>query len=164
MRLCHSTLFVLIAAAAAAASAGTVDVRFANTGSYTDAGVTTWEAEANLQTIARHLQAIGQRWLPANQVLKVVVLDVDLAGTVRPFRGVQEIRVLRGGADFPRMHLQYTLEVDGKTARTGDEGLTDLNYTRHLPGYRDSESLYYEKRMIDEWFKTRFGRSPASAG
>jgi len=42
-----------------------------------------WDEVANLQATARHLKAIGQGSLPANQMLKVVVQDVDLAGTVR---------------------------------------------------------------------------------
>lgn len=158
-----SLLCTCLATAAPDALAGTVEVGFAKAGSYIDAGQTTWEEQANLQTIARHLKAIGHRALPANHVLKVVVLDVDLAGTVRPFRGGPEVRVLHGGADFPRLHLQYTLEIEGKAARSGTEWLADLNYTRHLPGTRDSESLYYEKRMIDAWFKVRFLQGLTSA-
>jgi hypothetical protein len=158
MRLRRPALFTLLAlsAAASVATAGTVDVRFVNTRLYADAGNSTWEEEANLQTIDRHLKAIGQRWLPANHVLKVDVLDVDLAGAVRPFHGGLEIRVLQGGADFPRIHLQYTLLVDGKVERSGAEWLTDLNYARRITGERNSESLHHEKRMIDEWFKARF--------
>jgi hypothetical protein len=34
--------------------------------------------------IARHLKAISQRLPPGSQVLEVVMLDVDIAGTVRP--------------------------------------------------------------------------------
>lgn len=149
-------LLSCLAASASATLAGTVDVRFVNSRQYADAGNMAWEEEANLQTIDRHLKAIGQRWLPANHLLKVDVLDVDLAGAVRPFHGGPEIRVLRGGADFPRIHLQYTLLVDGKVERSGTEWLTDLNYTRRITGERNSESLHYEKRMIDEWFKARF--------
>ncbi|MDF2467620.1 MAG: hypothetical protein K0Q43_5855 [Ramlibacter sp.] len=89
---------------------------------------------------------------------------MDLAGAVRPFHGGIEIRVLRGGADFPRIHLKYTLEVDGKVERSGDEWLTDLNYAGRLTGERNSESLHYEKRMIDEWFKARLLQGPGSAG
>jgi hypothetical protein len=164
MRLRHPFLFVLACATASAATAGTVDVRFVNSRLYADAGNAAWEEEANLQAIDRHLKARGQRWLPANHVLKVDVLDVDLAGAVRPFHGGAEIRVLRGGADFPRIHLKYTLEVDGKVERSGDEWLTDLNYTGRLTGERSSESLHYEKRMIDEWFKARFLQGAASPG
>jgi hypothetical protein len=156
MKLRHPTLFALIAGAATAAAAGSVDVRFVNSSQYADAGNTVWEEEANLQTIDRHLKAIGQRWLPANHVLKVDVLDVDLAGAVRPFHGGPEVRVLRSGADFPRIHIQYTLEIDGKAARSGDEWLADMDYARGITGKRSSESLYYERRMLDAWFKARF--------
>ena len=158
-----SLLCACLAAGASGAIAGTVDVRFVNSRQYADAGNTAWEEEANLQVIDRHLKAIGQRWLPANHLLKVDVLDVDLAGAVRPFHGGPEIRVLRGGADFPRIQLQYTLVVDGKVERSGTEWLTDLNYTRRITGERNSESMHYEKRMIDEWFKSRFLQGPGSA-
>ncbi|MDP3758980.1 MAG: DUF3016 domain-containing protein [Ramlibacter sp.] len=154
-----------LAAVASAANAGAVEVRFVNTRLYTDAGNTAWEEEANLQAIDRHLKARGQRWLPANHVLKVDVLDVDLAGAVRPFHGGGiEIRVLRGGADFPRIHLKYTLEADGKVESSGDEWLTDLDYSGRLTGERNSGSLHYEKRMIDQWFKSRLLPGPGSAG
>lgn len=159
-----SLLCAGVAAAASTAIAGTVDVRFVNSRLYADAGNSTWEEEANLQVIDRHLKALGQRSLPANHLLKVDVLDVDLAGAVRPFHGGTEIRVLRGGADFPRIQLQYTLVVDGKVERSGTEWLTDLNYTRRITGERNSESLHYEKRMIEEWFKARFLQGPGSAG
>lgn len=159
-----SLLCACLAAGASIATAGTVDVRFVNSRLYADAGNSVWEEEANLQAIDRHLKAIGQRWLPANHLLKVDVLDVDLAGAVVPFHGGPEVRVLRGGADFPRMYLQYTLLVDGKVERSGTEWLTDLNYTRRITGERNSESLHYEKRMIDEWFKARFLPGPGSPG
>lgn len=153
-----------LAAGASAALAGTVDVRFVNSRLYADAGNTAWEEEANLQAIDQHLKAIGQRWLPANHLLKVDVLDVDLAGAVRAFHGGPEVRVLRGGADFPRLYLRYTLLVDGQVERSGTEWLTDMNYTRRITGERNSESLHYEKRMIDEWFKARFLQGAASPG
>jgi hypothetical protein len=149
----------------AATIAGTAEVSFVNGASYTDAGTTKWDEDANLQALARHLQGLGQRLLAANQVLKVEVLDVDLAGTVRPARhGAAELRVLRGAADYPRIHLKYTLEADGVVQGSGTEWLTDLNYARGLAGRRDSESLYYEKRMLDRWFNARFVEGRAGAG
>ncbi|MFA6271218.1 MAG: hypothetical protein WC657_08520 [Candidatus Paceibacterota bacterium] len=51
--------YACVAATPSGAAAGTVEVRFVNTGSYADAGVTAREEEANLK-------AIGQRSLPAN--------------------------------------------------------------------------------------------------
>ena len=154
---------VLAAAAPTAAVAGTVDVSFVNAPAFEDAGTTSWEEQANLKALAAHLQSLGQRMLPANQVLKVEVTDVDLAGSLRPTRLGSQIRVLRGGADWPRINLRYTLEVDGKPVRSGEERVADMNYARGISKYRESQSLYYEKRMLDDWFKARFADSKTAA-
>ena len=63
----HIRLLVVssLAAAAFAASAGTVNVNFVNTGNYWDAGTSTWDEEANLKAMGAHLQRLGQRLLPA---------------------------------------------------------------------------------------------------
>ena len=154
----------LFAAAASTAMAGTVSVSFINTASYTDAGTTSWDEQANLRTLAVHLEKLGQRWLPAGQVLKVEVLDVDLAGSLRSQRDGSQLRVLRGGADWPRITLRYTLEENGKALRSAQEQVSDMTYAQGLSGHRDSTSLYYEKRMLDGWFKARFVEGRASAG
>ena len=164
MRLCPRTLlFSSLVGAACAAMAGTVNVSFVNPTAYADAGTRQDEENGNLQSLARYLQALGQRYLPASQALKVEVLDVDLAGTVRPTRRGEDVRIVRGRADFPRLHLQYTLEADGKPVRSGDEWLNDLTYTGGLSSYRKSEPLYYEKHMLEAWFKARFVEQRAAA-
>ena len=157
-------VILMLAGPVPAAIAGTVNVSFVNAPSFEDAGATSWEEKANLQALAAHLQGLGQRMLPANQVLTVEVLDVDLAGTLRPFRLGSQLRVLRGGADWPRMHMRYTLEVDGKAVTRGDEWVADIDYWHGISSYRDSQSLYYEKRMLNAWFKARFADSRAAAG
>jgi hypothetical protein len=158
MRLPIRILFAsLLAAGACSAMAGSVSVSFVNTASFSDAGTTSWDEQANLKTLAVHLEKLGQRWLPVNQVLKVEVLDVDLAGALRSQRDGSQIRVLRGGADWPRITLRYTLEEAGKALRTGEEQVSDMTYAQGMSGHRDSTSLFYEKRMLDAWFKARFG-------
>jgi hypothetical protein len=150
-------------AAASSALAGAVNVSYTNAVAFSDAGTTRADKDRNLTALADHLQALGQRYLPADQVLKVEVTDVNLAGTVHPTRrsAGNEIRVLKNGADWPRIALRYTLESNGKTLRSGEETVADMNYLHGFPGVRGSESLYYEKHMLDEWFKARFveGRS-----
>ena len=161
----RTVLLSFLIPVACASMAATVEVSFVKAASYTDAGTTQWDEDANLQALARHLQGPGQRLLPANQVLKVEVLDVDLAGAVRPARhGAGDVRVLRGNADYPRIHLKYTLEADGVAQGSGTEWVTDLDYAHGVPSWRDSEPLYYEKRMLDRWFKTRFVDGRAGAG
>jgi hypothetical protein len=161
----RSVLLSILMPAASIAFAGTVEVSFVQPATYTDAGNTQWDEAANLKALAAHLQGLGQRLLPANQTLRVEVLDVDLAGSVRPAaRGATQLRVVRGGADYPRIHLQYTLQADGAAPRSGKEWLTDLNYSRGVARRGESEPLYHEKHMLDEWFKARFADGRAGGG
>ena len=145
------------AVAVCAAHAGTVTVSFVNAPGFSDAGATRWDEGADLRALARHLEALGQRHLPPEQVLRVEILDVDLAGTVRPSRQAgRDLRIVRGGADWPRISLRYTLEVSGKPLLSGEEWLADMNYSHGFVGDRGSDPLHYEKNMLDVWFKARF--------
>ncbi len=146
-----------LAAGAFAAQAGTVTVSFLTAASYTEAGSTPQDAEENIRILAGHLYKLGQTSLPAGQVLKVDVLELDLAGTVVYSRSRgRSTRLLVGGADWPQAHLRYTLEEGGRTIASGDEWVSDRDYL-HGPMQRpDSGSLYYEKRMLGNWFRTRF--------
>jgi hypothetical protein len=150
----RAALPALFLSGACAALAGSVEVSFVEPASFTDAGNTRWDEDANLQRLARHLQGLGSRLLPDNQVLKVRVLDVDLAGTVRNI--VTGVRVLDGSSDFPKIHLAYTLATDGVAQSQGDEWVTDLDYAHHLRQRVGPEPLRYEKLMLDAWFKARF--------
>lgn len=151
-------------ATAIGAGAGTVNVSFVNASNYWDAGNASWEEGANLELLAAHLRQLGQRWLPADQELKVDVLQVDLAGGLRPFNGAVPVRVITGGADLPRIQLRYSLQSGGKTIASGEEWVKDLDYTHGLAARGDGEALFYEKRMLATWFKTRFVGAPASPG
>jgi hypothetical protein len=153
-----------LVAAACAAAAGTVDVSFVNAGNYWDSGTSIWDQSDNLKMLATHLQKLGQHWLPPGQVLKVEVLQVDLAGTVRPLRGRNAVRVITGNADSPKMQVRYVLQAGGITLASGEEWVTDLDYTHGMVNPYHSESLYYEKRMLDKWFKKRFVDSQAAPG
>ncbi len=157
-------LSCFVAVAGSAAAAGTVSVSFANASSYTDAGATRWDEDANLKVLADHFQSLGKRYLRDGEVLKVEVLDVDLAGTIRPWRrGGFEVRVIKGGADWPRVGLRYALEVNGQSVRNAQESVIDMNYARGLVGARRSEALYYEKNMLEKWFKASFNEGRAAA-
>lgn len=161
-----SRMFVAssLVAAAVAVPAGTVNVSFVNPDSYWDAGITSWDEAANLKMLSTHLQKLGQRWLPADQVLLVEVLQVDLAGSVRRFLGNMSVRVMQGGADFPKIRLRHSLQSGGRPIANGEEWLSDLDYTHGISSRGDSEALYYEKRMLNAWFKARFVDGLASPG
>ncbi|MEO7390653.1 MAG: DUF3016 domain-containing protein [Ramlibacter sp.] len=144
-------------ACAMAAAAGTVNVSFVDPTKFTDAGDSQWDEQANIQAFGKYLQALG--WLlPADELLKVEVLDIDLAGTLQPSRrDGAPLRVVRGRADIPRFHLRYTLEAPGQAARSGDEWVSNVNYSQGVRRSRRSEPLYQETHLLQAWFRQRFG-------
>jgi hypothetical protein len=102
-------------------------------------------------TFREHLDKLSQR-LPAGQQLVVEFLDIDLAGDVFPRVPVQDIRVLKGRADWPRMHLRYRIEQGGTVLRSGERELADPNYL--MNSSRHNGELYqHEKDMLDDWFR-----------
>jgi hypothetical protein len=155
----RSKLRVLVVGCFAAAAlplavAGSATVSFVNPDRFSDIGFAPTDRQNNLQALERHLQALAQRRLPDDQVLKVDVLDVDLAGEERPSRRTgRELRVLRGGADWPRIKLRYSLEANGRTLRSGEETLSDMSYLHGFSDTYGSEPLRYERRMLDQWLR-----------
>lgn len=156
----------LAAAAWPVYAAGTVEVSFVAPAYYTDAGNDPADAERNRNTLATYLQELGQRHLQDGEVLKIEVLDLDIAGTLRPAPriGSGYVRIARGGADWPRIKMRYTLLSGGKAAQSGEETLGDLNYLRRSPGYRADDPLGHEKRMLADWFTARFVEHKPAAG
>jgi hypothetical protein len=155
----------LCLAAGPALAAGDVEVSFIAPASYTDGGNDLANAEENRDKIAAYLKQLGQQ-LRSGEVLKIDVLDIDIAGTLLPSRRAtgQLVRVARGNADYPRIKVRYTLQSDGKTLQRGEETVADMNYLRHQPTERADDPLGHEKRMLAGWFKTRFVEHRPAAG
>lgn len=159
MRTTTSTLLgaplLLWALLAGAGARADVNVQFVEAERFSDVPFSPVERERVLKQLSAHLAKLGQQ-LPAGQTLKVEVLDVDLAGRMYPRRGGDEIRVMNGGADWPRLHLRYTLEAGGQLLRSGDDELSNMNYQDRLNRYGADDALRYERQMLDEWFAKRF--------
>lgn len=157
-------LCTLALCAVAAARAGTVQVDFPGADRFADAGVSPHDRQDNLETLAGFLKSLGKRYLAADQSLKVDVTEVDLAGEPWPTRG-REIRIARGGADWPRITLRYTLSGPSGTLAQGEETVEDMNYQQQIHDRYLRDPLSYEKRMLDKWFKARFapGQKPVAA-
>jgi len=139
----------LLALAAGAASAD-VTVNYVQPERFSDLPFTSWEREAVLKELTGHFAKLGAQ-LPPGQNLRVDVLDVDLAGREYPGRGVRDLRIVKQ-VDWPRIDLRFTIEQDGQVLRSGEAQLRDMAFMDHIGRYNDSESLNYEKRMIDDWF------------
>ncbi len=144
--------FALFAVAPAHA-AGKLELQFIAPDQFSDIGRGGYDRDRNLKSLTDYLQTLVAQ-LPDGQTLKLEVLDVDLAGELRPRAG-QEIRVLRGAADWPQMSLHYTLTQNGATLKAGDAKLSDMAYMNHPRG-RDAAlgELAYDKRMLQDWFRT----------
>jgi len=154
----RALIFCCAAAAGSALAAGAaVNVNFVNADGFSDTGSTPWDKKDNLDVIARHLQTLGQRYLGADQVLKVDVLDVDLAGENRfSRRQGTELRIAKGRTDFPKMTVRYSLESNGRVLQSGEERIADMDYLHRIVDYASSDPLRHEKQMLDAWFKARF--------
>ena len=155
------TLIAILAAAAALAASlparavGKAEVNWVHPETYADAGRSTLDRERVMKTLGDFFQQLAVK-LPDGQTLKLDVLDVDLAGELRPY-GSQEIRVLRGRADWPHLSLHYALQADGRTLAEGQAQLDDMSYffglSTQIERYGD---LAYEKRMVQQWFDKTF--------
>jgi len=139
---------LLLAATNAAAGA---KVTYINPEKMTDVPRYPSDRESMEITFREHLDKLSER-LPAGQQLVVEFLDIDLAGDVFPRVPVQDIRVLKGRADWPRMHLRYRIEQDGTVLRSGERELADPNYLMGSSRY-GGELYEHEKDMLDDWFR-----------
>src|SRR5262245_14147059 len=121
MRFLAPTVAVALLAVSAAASAGgVVNVTFVEPDKYYDSGNSQFDKPTNLKTIEAFLQDLGKRYLPDGQVLDIEVLNVDLAGYSRPTRR-GDLRVVRGGADWPSFQLRYKLSAGGQPVKQAEE-------------------------------------------
>ena len=148
----------LACAAALPAWSGEVEVKFIDPDKFADAGRSNRDRERTLQTLGDYLQTLG-RELPVGQTLRVEVRDIDLAGNIEPFGWYRsdEVRVLRGRADWPHVYLSYSLQAEGRTLKSGEAQLADLSYMYSLRGRdRAVGELAYEKRMVRRWFDETF--------
>ena len=151
----HAALAGLLMLAAGSASAGAT-VAFVHPETFTDMPFASWERERVMDDLRAHFDKLAAK-LPAGQQLKVDVTDVDLAGQTWPTRfGGQDIRIMNGGADWPRIALRYTITApDAQVVKSGEENLSDMAYQQHMTRYGGDDALRYEKRMLDQWFQNR---------
>jgi hypothetical protein len=136
---------------AASALAG-VTVNYVEPDKFVDMPFEPWDREDVLKSFTEHFQQLA-RELPPDQNLTIEVLDIDLAGHAYPgARSGRDIRIVKGGADWPRMRLRYSLEDHGRVVASGEAALSDMSYMQRLNRYSSGDPIHYEKQMIDEWF------------
>lgn len=140
---------LLAALAGPAAAEGKVEVSYVEPERFADIGWGNVDRERVLRQMTSMLEELAAR-LPDGQTLKLEVTDIDLAGEQRPGRA-QDVRVLRGMADWPQIKLRYTLLAGSATLQSGEANIYDMAYQY---GVVDSvgTNLPYERRMMRKWF------------
>lgn len=152
LRLALAGLVLLCAGGASAA----VTVTFSHPEDFHDMPLSATDREQILKDLSDHFAYLGKR-LPPGQDLRVEVLDLELAGQIQPnFRNQQDVRIVRGSADWPHMKVRYTLESNGKVIDSGVEEMRDMGYLGHINRYSEVDRLRWEKPMIDDWFTKKF--------
>jgi hypothetical protein len=142
--------------ASAAPAWSKVTVTFTKPESYSDMPWSGVDRERVLKELQDYLVQLGAK-LPADRDLKLDIIDIDLAGRVDPGRHrVNDVRIMRGRADWPRMDVRYSLESNGKVIEQGEDQLADMSYLTQYNRHDSGDELRYEKKMIDDWFASKF--------
>ena len=97
------------------AAHGGVTVNFVEPEKFTDMPFNSYDKQRVMEDLKKHFDKLASG-LSAGQDLKIDVLDIDLAGRIEPNRTTQDLRILRGHADWPAITLRYNLESQGKSA------------------------------------------------
>lgn len=153
------TYLLLLLSVLPAAAATPVEVIYADPATYTDAGTRPAGSagQARVQAaLSAHFAWLGARYLAPGRRLTITIKDIDLAGRIEPWWGQAfDLRVLRE-ITWPRIELHFRLLEADHEVLAGDATIADLDYLRSVGGYRASDPLVYEKRMLERWFRARF--------
>jgi hypothetical protein len=155
-RLALAGVFALAAGSAGAA----VTVSYVAPEKYADVPRDSTARDSMMNDLTDHFTWLGTA-LPPGQDLRIDVLDIDLAGREEPSaRVVRDVRVMRGGADWPRMRLRFSVEQNGQVLKSGEAQLSDMDYMAKVNRYGEEEPQRYEKQMIDRWFEKNIAPLP----
>ena len=152
------TLFAGMVLLASSAAWAETHVKYDKPDEFTDLPFDQTKRQIVLKDLTAHFEKLGQS-LPSGQNLQISVTDIDLAGREEPrLRGINDIRIMNGRVDWPRMRLHYVLsQQDGKVINSSDATLSDMSYMSRINRYANDDPLRYEKLMIDDWFSSTFG-------
>jgi hypothetical protein len=109
-----------------------------------------------LEDLAAHIKENASRHLGDGQKLAVTITEVDMAGDFEPGRGpaAMDIRIIKQIYP-PRIDLGFKVTgAAGATVREGTRQLRNLDFMNDpVAAIRSSETLRYEKALIDNWIR-----------
>ena len=110
--------------------------------------------ERTFKNFEKHFNGLAQR-LPEGLTLKIEVTDVDLAGDTL-IGGINRLRIIKE-LYSPRLTFSYQLlGSDGTQIAAESVKLRDMNFMTGTSLRYRHDALGYEKKMLDDWFKTTF--------
>lgn len=157
---------LLVGLLSANAHAADVSVEWKDIDSYRDIeavnGIQERFEQRITQELTEHWQELGQQ-LPEQHKLSIVMTDLDLTGRVEPTFGVGGSNYMRivDKASYPAMRFFFSYtDAAGKELASGDDvRLRDLGQdagsARSIMG-SGRDTLYFEKKLLDEWFAETF--------
>ena len=138
-----------------------VKLVFANWEQFTDIvvdGATTKSGSDLIHSeLQRHLVALARNRIAPGQTLVLTMRDIDLAGTVEPWRGPDfgRVRYMRD-THPPRLVFDYQLlDASGAVMKEGSEKLTNLTF-RYQTVIGERDVTYYEKQLLSDWMSGAF--------
>lgn len=108
-----------------------------------------------LPLLRKYLVQRADKLLPAGQKLTVTFTDIDLAGDFEPWLGMPlgDVRIVRS-IHVPRMTFHFTLtDAAGQVLKEGERKLLDSSFQLRSHSGIDSDSLRYEKEMLNDWIR-----------
>jgi Protein of unknown function (DUF3016) len=147
------------------AQASRVEVTFVNPEEFTDVKdshmASERDRESILTLIKEYLVERGGKLLPEGQTLAISISDIDMAGDFEPWRGLQfsDVRIVKEIYP-PSVKLSYKLtDASGAVVKEGEARLRDLNYQMSATPSFSSDSLRYEKALLDNWMRSEFPKT-----
>jgi hypothetical protein len=118
--------------------------------------------EATFEHLNEYMNKLASA-LPEDQKLLMKVSDLDLAGQVWPIsylglgHGGSDVRIVKN-IDIPRINFSYQLLTQsGQVVKQAEVKLKDMSFLDRSNRSFKSDSLRYEKNMLQRWFKKEFG-------
>ena len=154
-------LAALLATGFAVASTPPVSVGWTDPAAFAEVRENTCRSSSRPQEwlgeLARYLQRRAGKVLGAGQHLDITITDIRRAGACEPWRGPQldDVRVIKN-LYSPRIDLRYALtDANGNVVRKGESRLRDAAFLSRGSMRRD-DPLRYEKRMLNDWLRSKF--------
>ena len=111
--------------------------------------------DSYLDTLKKYIEQRAGKVLADGQQLQIVITDVDRAGSYEPWRGprLSDVRIVKDIYP-PRINLHFRLlDASGAVLHEGDRTLRDPAFLSSGGNATSTDSLRYEKRMIDRWLQ-----------